>query len=499
MGVPASALRSAASAVKGGATATSTPRTRRERGRERARERERLRHGLVHLPVRGDERGSHARPPQRFHAGQRRALEELERGAAAGREVADARRRLPRPAPPRASRRRPPRCRPSSAPASPRPRACRRRRAASRTGRAGRSRTRSSPAPRAPRSRRASAGRCRAPSRRRESARRCARRPCRRGSPPRRGPRAAAARSSRRAGASRCRPGRVSTSDLPTGSPLREQERVRHGAADRDGVRARRERLEHRELVRDLGAAEDAQVGVLGLRRARARAPRPRAAAGSRRRPRGTRCASPSVLACARCAVPNASFTYTSQSRASCATNAGSFASSPAWKRRFSSRSASPSRSARDRGLDRRADAVGRERQPHVLARRARASTSGRARPSGRPRCEASDARPPARRTKSSVSCEARMRESSATAPSFSGTFRSARMNTRLPASARSATERQRRCRRRSQLLGDDARELRHAARVAPLVVVPGDQLEEVLVQLDARCRRRRSTSAGRG
>ena len=54
----------------------------------------------------------------------------------------------------------------------------------------------------------------------------------------------------------------------------------------------------------------------------------------------------PSVEAWARCAAANASSTYTSPSRASARANAGSFASSPAWNRRFSSRSTRPSASA---------------------------------------------------------------------------------------------------------------------------------------------------------
>ena len=74
-----------------------------------------------------------------------------------------------------------------------------------------------------------------------------------------------------------------------------------------------------------------------------------------------TWCTMPSVDACARCADPNASFTYTSASEASAAANAGSFFSSSAWKRRFSSR-ITPPRIGRDHVGGRRPDAVGRER-----------------------------------------------------------------------------------------------------------------------------------------
>ena len=68
-----------------------------------------------------------------------------------------------------------------------------------------------------------------------------------------------------------------------------------------------RERLEHRELVGDLGAAEEAEQRALGLAHdaqvlelgaSRSPAARARRAATM-----------PAVDACARCAVPNASFT----------------------------------------------------------------------------------------------------------------------------------------------------------------------------------------------
>src|SRR5205814_5548992 len=74
---------------------------------------------------------------------------------------------------------------------------------------------------------------------------------------------------------------------------------------------------------------------------------------------------------------------------------------------------------------------------------------------------------------------------SSPTFPSFKGTLKSTRTRTRLPWTSRSRTE--------SLLIADlqhlrdhELGQLRHAAGVAPLVVVPADELEEVLVELDA-------------
>ncbi|OPZ45885.1 MAG: hypothetical protein BWY94_01043 [Actinobacteria bacterium ADurb.BinA094] len=60
----------------------------------------------------------------------------------------------------------------------------------------------------------------------------------------------------------------------------------------------------------------------------------------------GRKWVTPSVDAWARWAVPNASFTYTSPSDARRWAKASSLAVSSAWKRRFSSRSTSPGRSA---------------------------------------------------------------------------------------------------------------------------------------------------------
>ena len=49
------------------------------------------------------------------------------------------------------------------------------------------------------------------------------------------------------------------------GLAARREERVGHRAADQQRVGVRRERLEHGELVGDLGAAEDHEQRALGL------------------------------------------------------------------------------------------------------------------------------------------------------------------------------------------------------------------------------------------
>src|SRR5436190_18999647 len=86
------------------------------------------------------------------------------------------------------------------------------------------------------------------------------------------------------------------------------------------------------------------------------------------------------------------------------------------------------------------------------------------------------------------VGSDALMRVSSLTFPSLTGTLKSTRIRTRLPWRSRSRTE--------SLVIGrlphlrdHHLRQLRHAAGVAPLVVVPADELEEVLVELDAAAR----------
>src|SRR3954466_7227169 len=77
------------------------------------------------------------------------------------------------------------------------------------------------------------------------------------------------------------------------------------------------------------------------------------------------------------------------------------------------------------------------------------------------------------------------MRVSSATCPSFSGTLKSTRTRTRLPFRSRSRTLSFAMAPPLEHLRRHHLRQFRHAAGIAPLVVVPADELEEVLVQFD--------------
>src|SRR5256885_2298232 len=78
------------------------------------------------------------------------------------------------------------------------------------------------------------------------------------------------------------------------------------------------------------------------------------------------------------------------------------------------------------------------------------------------------------------VGSAARMRASSFTAPVFlsTGTLKSTRTKTRLPATSRSSTERT--MRPASELRCDEERHVHHAIGEAPLVVVPGEDLGEL-------------------
>jgi len=68
--------------------------------------------------------------------------------------------------------------------------------------------------------------------------------------------------------------------------------------------------------------------------------------------------------------------------------------------------------------------------------------SSGLRAPFGRPRCDASTTFAPWSRSQRTVGSVAVMRVASATRPPSSGTFRSARTNTRFPATSRSVTTR---------------------------------------------------------
>src|SRR5438309_3036732 len=214
----------------------------------------------------------------------------------------------------------------------------------------------------------------------------------------------------------------------------------------------------------------------------------------SRSRPAyaGSRCATPSVEACARCAVPNASLTYRSNPAASCLAKAGSFFSSSGWKRTFSSITTSPGFIARTAFsisgpiVSSRGRTGLRMSSPRRFA--TGASESLGSRPFGRPRCDTNPTAAPPLRSALSVGNAARMRVSSATPPFSSGTLKSTRTRTRLTCGSRSRTVRLSKLTRvlaasgdrNAHLRGDELGDVGEAARVTPLVVVPGNDLDHV-------------------
>ena len=118
---------------------------------------------------------------------------------------------------------------------------------------------------------------------------------------------------------------------------LRFEKRVGHRAADDERVHLAQQVLDDLDLVRHFRAAEDGHERSRRLLDRLARdtgAPSPSGTPPRLCRSRG-RCAS--TDACARCAAPNASFTYRSAISASLAAKTGSFFSSSGWNRRFSS------------------------------------------------------------------------------------------------------------------------------------------------------------------
>src|SRR6266511_484200 len=196
-----------------------------------------------------------------------------------------------------------------------------------------------------------------------------------------------------------------------------------------------------------------------------------------------TNFAMPAVEACARCAVPNASFTQTSASAASSFANPSSFFSSSGWNRRFSRSSTCPSLRSRT------SFTTPSPTQSSARMTSLRSSSESRAAagssdsfwrssgfPFGRPRCEARITRPRALIAYWIVGSAARMRASSVTRPcSSSGTLKSTRMKTRLPARSRASMV----FITMASLLREVLRDVDHAVREAPLVVVPGEDLRE--------------------
>src|SRR5512137_1264463 len=98
--------------------------------------------------------------------------------------------------------------------------------------------------------------------------------------------------------------------------------------------------------------------------------------------------------------------------------------------------------------------------------------------PLGRPRWEAMMRRAPRSSSQSIVGSEALIRLSSRIAPlSSRGTLKSTRRKTRLPLTSRSVTKFM------SASLGDVLGQVDKPAGIAPLVVVPGDDLDQVAVE----------------
>src|SRR2546426_12564060 len=182
-----------------------------------------------------------------------------------------------------------------------------------------------------------------------------------------------------------------------------------------------------------------------------------------------------------------------SKPSASSRANAGSFFSSSLWKRMFSRRTRSPGLSARSALFTSAPTESGRSGTSRPSSSPSRfatgASESFGSRPAGRPRCETRPIAAPPLSSRRIVGSAARMRVSSATAPaSFSGTLKSTRTSTRFPRGSTSSTVRLRKVTPRLAAGGDRLADLgrdergnvREPARVTPLVVVPGDDLDHI-------------------
>src|SRR5262249_18578050 len=160
-----------------------------------------------------------------------------------------------------------------------------------------------------------------------------------------------------------------------------------------------------------------------------------------------------------------------------------SFASSSGWKRTFSSSRISPGPSCRaafSTSGPTQSDASGTGRPSSDSSRSATGFSEycGFGLPFGRPRCEASTTDAPAPSASWIVGSTAVRRVSSDTAPCSSGTLRSARRKTRLPARLSRSIESFVKLER----LGDEPDQVPHAAGVPPLVVVPRQDLHHVAV-----------------
>src|SRR5881396_2675345 len=182
-----------------------------------------------------------------------------------------------------------------------------------------------------------------------------------------------------------------------------------------------------------------------------------------------------------------------SKPSASSRANAGSFFSSSGWKRTFSRRTIPPGDSARTAFFISGPTESGRSGTVRPSSSPSRfatgASESFGSRPAGRPRCETRPIAAPPLSSTRIVGSAARMRVSLATAPaSFSGTLKSTRTSTRFPRGSTSSTVRLRKVTpwlaaggdRLADLGRDERGNVREPARVTPLVVIPGDDLDHI-------------------
>ena len=152
-------------------------------------------------------------------------------------------------------------------------------------------------------------------------------------------------------------------------------------------------------------------------------------------------CASPAVEACARCAVPKASFTKCVPRAAKAVASSGSLRVSPARKRVFSTTRISPGARVRARASASGPVVSGLKRTSSPRSSPSRAATgaseaSGRGRPPGRPRWERRTRRAPVALRRRRVGRVRSMRVSSATLPFRRGTLKSTRTTMRSPARA---------------------------------------------------------------
>src|SRR3954452_20041128 len=188
----------------------------------------------------------------------------------------------------------------------------------------------------------------------------------------------------------------------------------------------------------------------------------------------------PSVEAWGRCATEKPSLTQMSPSLASAAAKAGSFFSSPLWKRGFSRQRISPGFIASTAACA-LAPMHPSTKPTGCLMMRATSTATGRSDsfgsgPFGRPRWESRITLPPLSAISAMVGAMRSMRVTSETLPSCIGALRSTRSSTRLP--FKSAWSRERNAviaarMRRSDQLAHRHRGIDHTIGEAPLVVVP--------------------------